>query len=256
MKRDALVLFAAGSLRAVLTEVAAAFEARHGVRLVQTFGASGLLKARLAQGETADLFASANLAHPEALQRAGQAHAVLPFACNTLCVLAAPGFALGGATLVERLLDPAVRVGTSTPGADPAGDYAMALFDRIEAQGAGPAGAARALRRKALTLTGAADSPRPPAGRNLYAHVMTSGQAEVFITYATNAANARQQAPHLQCLALPPDLTEPVRYALALLGRPRPAAQAYADFLLGPEGQAVAARHGFQPPGNHGVTGP
>ena len=124
-----LTVFAAGSLRAALVRIAGDFEARpdgHRVRLV--FGAAGLLRERLEAGEKADVFASANLAHPQALADAGRAEAVQCFARNSLCALAAPSFALQGRTLVERLLDPAVRVGTSTPKADPSGDYAFALF--------------------------------------------------------------------------------------------------------------------------------
>ena len=36
------------------------------------FGASGLLRERLEQGEAADVFASANMEHPEALSRSGK----------------------------------------------------------------------------------------------------------------------------------------------------------------------------------------
>jgi hypothetical protein len=55
-----------------------------------------------------------------------------------------------GATLLATMLSGDVRVGTSTPGANPSGDYAWALFDRAEAV---RPGAASALRTKALQLT-------------------------------------------------------------------------------------------------------
>ena len=65
-------MYAVGSLRAVLTDAAKAYEAnRKDARVRFTFGASGLLKDRLLAGESADLFASANMAHPEAVQQAG-----------------------------------------------------------------------------------------------------------------------------------------------------------------------------------------
>ena len=34
--------------------------------------------------------------------------------------------------LLARLLDPELRIGTSTPKADPSGDYAWALFAKSE----------------------------------------------------------------------------------------------------------------------------
>lgn len=125
-------LAAAGSLRAALSEVAAAFAASPGgMPVTETYGPSGLLRQRIAGGEGFDLFASANMAHPEALGRERRMPAVL-FARNRLCALVRPGLEVTSANLLERMLDPAIRLGTSTPRADPAGDYAFALFARAE----------------------------------------------------------------------------------------------------------------------------
>ena len=55
-------------------------------------------------------------------------------------------------TLVQRMLEPALKLGVSTPRADPAGDYAVQVFERIEKSGV--AGAASKLSAKALQLTG------------------------------------------------------------------------------------------------------
>src|SRR5262245_34829035 len=86
-----LRVHAAGSLRAALTEVAQAFERSDpAVRIRFTFGASGLLKDRIAAGEPTDLFASANMEHPQALVSAGLAGAVQRFARNAMCALVAP----------------------------------------------------------------------------------------------------------------------------------------------------------------------
>jgi ABC-type molybdate transport system substrate-binding protein len=243
-----LGVYAAGSLRAALTEVQAAFERQQAARLNPVFGASGLLKDRIVGGEAPQVFASANMDHPQALVQAGKADAVTPFARNTLCALAAPGFALQGKPLALRLLDADVRVGTSMPKADPAGDYAFAMFDRIEATGSAPAGAAAALKAKALTLTGGPDSPRPPPGRNVYGELMAAGQADVFITYCTNTTQARQQQPQLQVLEIPGTINVGALYGLALLKPVGALAQAYAQFLLGPQGQAILASHGFRAP--------
>ena len=72
-QEPAVKVLAAGSLRAALTDVARAFEAAAPGRRVELgFGASGLLKDRLAAGERADVFASANMEHPQALADAGK----------------------------------------------------------------------------------------------------------------------------------------------------------------------------------------
>jgi ABC-type molybdate transport system substrate-binding protein len=49
-----------------------------------------------------------------------------------LLALAAPGFEVTTATLLARMLEPAVKLGTSTPKADPAGDYAWRVFAQAD----------------------------------------------------------------------------------------------------------------------------
>jgi molybdate transport system substrate-binding protein len=248
---DTATVFAAGSLRAALTDVARAFEQQGAAptqRLQLSFGASGLLKDRIAAGEPAQLFASANMHHPQALQTQGLATRVQPFARNTLCALAVPGFALQGRSLAQRVLDADVRVGISTPVADPSGDYAFELFDRIEASAAGPAGSAAALKAKALQLTGGPQSPPPPAGRNVYGALMASGQADVFITYCTNATQARQEQPQLQLLQWPAAINVSATYGVATLNQAGETARLFVGFLLGPHGQDILRQHGFSAP--------
>lgn len=240
-------VLAAGSLRAALTDVARAFEAgRPGAKVELGFGASGLLKDRLAGGERADVFASANMDHPQALAAAGKAEPPKAFARNTLCALGAAGFQATPETLVDRLLDPAVRVGTSTPKADPAGDYAFAMFERIEKSGR--AGAQKILADKALQLTGGPNSPPPPKDRNVYGALMASRQADVFITYCTNAVIAQREEPTLVRIEVPESVNVSASYGVTLLnGAPEPARQ-FVQFLLSPPGQGVLARHGFAAP--------
>lgn len=250
-----LTVHAAGSLKAAFGEIARRFEAApDGVPVRLVFGAAGQLQQRLLAGEPADVFASANLEHPAALVALGRAEAVRPFACNALCALAAPGFALGTATLLERLLDPAVKLGTSTPKADPSGDYAFALFDRAEAAGLVPAGGAARLKAKALQLTGGWNSVKPASGRNTYGALVASGQADVFLTYRTNATLALREEPRLQVLALPAAIDEPVRYGLVVLNdavaprREHEAARRFAAHLFERQSQNLLQSLGFLPP--------
>jgi molybdate transport system substrate-binding protein len=248
---DALTVYAAGSLRGALTQIGKDFEAASGggaIKVNFVFGASGLLRDRLQSGERADVFASANMEHPQALADAGKAGAVQAFARNALCALAAPGFELRGKTLAQRLLDADVKVGISTPKADPSGDYAFEMFERIEKTGAAPAGAAERLKGKALQLTGGANSPPPPADRNVYGALMSSGQADVFITYCTNAAVARKEVPSLQVLAVPDAINVNGSYGLALMQPSSPTARRFVEFTMSAAGQRRLAEVGFLAP--------
>jgi molybdate transport system substrate-binding protein len=244
---SALTVFAAGSLRGALTLIAQDFEASAGGAKVNfVFGASGLLRDRLQAGERADVFASANMEHPQALADAGKAQPVQAFARNALCALAAPGFELRGKSLAERLLDADVKLGTSTPKADPSGDYAFEMFERIDKSGM--RGAAERLKAKALQLTGGPNSPPPPADRNVYGVLMSSGQADVFLTYCTNAAIARKEVPSLQVLTVPDAINVFASYGLAVMQPPSPLAQRFVEFMLGAAGQRRLSEFGFLAP--------
>ena len=134
------------------------------------------------------------------LARAGKAGPVVLFARNRLCALARPEVGVTSDTLLDRLLDPAVTLGTSTPRADPAGDYAWEVFRRAEALR--PGSQAR-LEAKARPLVGGPTSAPPPADRSVYAQLLADRQADLFLTYCTNATQASREAPSLQLVSLP-----------------------------------------------------
>jgi molybdate transport system substrate-binding protein len=167
------------------------------------------------------------------------------FARNALCALAQPWIEAGPEELLDVLLNPAVRVGTSTPGADPSGDYALAMFEKA---GRLRPGAGKTLTGKALRLTGALDSAKAPGGRTLYAWTMAEGRADVFLTYRTNALLARAEMPWLRLIELPGELAVRADYGLVVLVGAPADATTLALFILGLEGQSILARHGFHAP--------
>jgi molybdate transport system substrate-binding protein len=160
-----VLLHAAGSLRDTLTDVAKAFETSGGGRVRQKYGASGTLRDTIASGEHAEVFASANMAHPQSLAQAGKAGPVVLFARNRLCALVKPGLAVTADNLLERMLSADIKLGTSTPKADPSGDYAFEVFGKAEAINAG---SRATLEQKARQLTDGATSAQPPDGRSVY----------------------------------------------------------------------------------------
>jgi ABC-type molybdate transport system substrate-binding protein len=244
---EVVAVYAAGSLRAALIDVAREFEGdRPGTSIRFTFGASGLLKDRLLAGEAADVFASANMEHPEALQQAGKSGPVQRFARNSMCALARPNLHVASADLVGRMLDPAVRLATSTPVADPSGDYAWEVFRRVEQSGR--ADASRILGAKALQLTGGpASPPAPPGPGSVYGNWVAQGGADIFLTYCTNATVAAREQPALQVVALPAAIDVSASYGIVALAGASAPGRDFVAFVLGPRGQAILARHGFAP---------
>ncbi len=245
MAQEAKV-YAAGSLRAPLIEAALAFESEGGGKVGFEFGPAGVLKDRLAKGEHADVFASANMEHPQALAAAARSGPVRMFARNQMCALAPARLGVDTGNVLARMLESNVKLGTSTPKADPSGDYAWQIFERAENV---KPGAFETLSKKALKLVGGPDSPPPPPDRSAYAALVAGGLADIFLTYCTNARIAQKEDASLVSIALPETLAVGADYGLVTMRGASPTGEAFAAFILGAEGRRVLVSHGFSPPG-------
>jgi ABC-type molybdate transport system substrate-binding protein len=243
---DPVLLHAAGSLRLALTDVIAAYEPTAGVTVRPTFGASGTLKDAIAKGERAQVFASANMEHPQALADAKKSGPVVLFARNRLCALVRPGLAVSPATLLDRILDPSIKLATSTPKADPSGDYAWELFRKADKLNPG---SFAILEKRALQLIGAPTSATPPKGRVAYAWHIAEGRADIFLTYCTNAMAAQAEVPDQQMVQIPDALAVGADYGMTVMADAPSGAYRFAMFILSPPGQKILARHGFSAPG-------
>ena len=245
-QQPSVQLYAAGSLRAPMTEIVQAFAASGGPAVNATYGASGLLRERIEKGEPADVFASADVGNPLALARASRATAPVVFARNRLCALAAPDVAVNSDTLLDRMLDPQVKLGTSTPKSDPSGDYAWQVFEKAEKL---RPGALKTLDAKALKLTGGTNSPPPPTDRSIYGVMIAEHKADIVLTYCTSVLQAVREVHGAQRIALPETLAVGADYGLTTTKNAPPGAERLATFILSPQAQGILARHGFAPGG-------
>jgi molybdate transport system substrate-binding protein len=239
-------LYSAGSLKGAWLETIQAFEAATAIKVQPRFGPSGVLKDDIVAGAKADVFTSANMEHPQALAAARLSGPVVLFARNRLCAIARPGLDVAPATLLDRMLDPAVKLATSTPKADPAGDYAWTVFRKADIV---RPGAFAQLDKKALQLVGGPNSAPPPAdGRSGYGALVAQGAADLFLAYCTAAKVAQQENPTQRVIALPPELAVGADYGLTVLKGAPPEAYQFAMFILSPEGQGILAKAGFDAP--------
>jgi len=184
-----LRVLGAGSLREVMGEIGKRYEQATGTTVVADFGPSGLLRERIEKGEHADLFASADMGHPLTLLRHGRTTRVAMFTRNTLCGVALPKVGLTSANFVERLLDPAVKLGTSTPKADPAGDYTWARFRRGDAL---RPGSYEILEQKAQHIVGGPANNTPVDGKDPAVAALASGRVDIFIGYSAPNCGCRK----------------------------------------------------------------
>jgi molybdate transport system substrate-binding protein len=245
MAEETVLLHAAGSLRGALSEVASGFEAAGLGKVQAKFGPSGILKNEIATGEKAQVFASANMEHPQALASEKHSSPVVLFARNRLCALVRSGLHVTPASLLGRMLDPQIKLGTSTPKADPSGDYAWELFHKAEKI---MPGAYATLDKKALQLTGGPSSPPASQGRSAYGEFIAQGAADIFLTYCTNALVAQRENPAQQIVQLPDELSVGADYGLTVMNGASVSAHRFALFILSVDGQRTLAKHGFAAP--------
>ncbi|SDA64825.1 substrate-binding domain-containing protein [Mesorhizobium qingshengii] len=70
---------------------------------------------RIEQGDRPDLFLPANFAHLARLAELGLSGSPVVFARNTMAAAVRRAANVTTGTFVDQLLDPAIRIGTSTP---------------------------------------------------------------------------------------------------------------------------------------------
>ena len=239
---DELRLLGAGSLREVTAEIGKRYEEATGTKVVADFGPSGLLRERIEKGEHADLFAPADMGHPLKLLRDGRAARVAMLTRNTLCGVAVPRVGLTRENFLDRLLDPAINLGTSTPRADPAGDYAWVMFRRADAL---RPGSYKILSGKAKQIVGGPTNNAPVDGKDPAVAALAAGQVDIVIGYCTGAKLRLSQMPELHVVEVPPEIAAGPEYGLAVLKGADPGACDLALFMLSLEGQQIFSRYGF-----------
>ncbi|WP_416193039.1 substrate-binding domain-containing protein [Nitrobacter sp. TKz-YC01] len=247
-----LRVFAAGSTRGVLAAIAEDYTRATGQRFELTFGPAGLLLNRIRKEGGADVYVSANMQHSQRLFQEGGGTRPVIFARNRLCVTGRSELGLTQETLLDKLLAPSMKIGTSTPGADPGGDYAQEFFDRAETV---RAGAKERLIKNARQLVGGPTSPKLPAGETAVHYFFSRHEADVFIGYCSSHTKIGIKTEKPSDVAttrieVPPPLTMPINYGLTIPTTNEKedrskAAYRFALYLMSPDAQRRLPEYGF-----------
>ena len=236
---------AAGSLKDAFTAIFADYTKQYGGSFAPVWGPSGTLRERLQNGEAFDIFASAALPHAQAPDRRG--HIRSQRAVHTQRSVRGnrrrhrarqrqPGR--------DAMLKPDTRIGTSTPVADPAGDYTWEIFHRIEAL---RPGAFKILSDKAQQLFGGPASAAPVNGRPRLLVALDDRQIDLFIYYCSSAREIVKASAKYKSVELPPALSVGPEYGLTVSRKASPGAADFAMYLLSPPGQTGVKAFGFHP---------
>ncbi len=238
-------VFAAGSLTGAMTAVAKLYSQQTGQQIETVFGPAGLLLKRIENGEPADIFASANMEHPQKLADDGFATQPIILVRNRLCATALPEFKLTTENFLDRLLDPHVGLGTSTPKADPGGDYAWMMFAKAEKV---RPGAQATLEKKAQQLVGGTNNPPVPKGQNAVKYFFAQKKVDIFLGYCSS--HQATPDPEFASVELPAAVAVAADYGLSVVTREpksHDAAYRFALFLLSPQAQKIISEYRFTP---------
>ncbi|HXT95230.1 MAG TPA: molybdate ABC transporter substrate-binding protein [Polyangia bacterium] len=228
-----LVVFAAASLREVFATVAARFEEEHpGTHVLANAAGSQELRAQIEQGAAADVFASADERHMNALVSEGLAAAPAVFACNEPVVVVRSGLAGSLKTFAD--LPRAERIVVGAPEV-PIGAYTARVWRK----------AARKLGDDFAARVQAKIVSRETNVRQVLAKVVL-GEADAGVVYRSDA---RAAAGKVAVVEIPADLNVTAAYPIAVLeAAPHPeAARAFVDLVRSPTGLAALREAGFVP---------
>jgi molybdate transport system substrate-binding protein len=241
---DNLIVMGAGSLSDAFTDLLRRFPAGADTIAAPEFGPSGLMREKIETGLDVDLFASADMEQARRLAVGHPERSVIHFTRNRVCAVARMAVGLTTTNMLDRLLDPAVRLATSTPGADPGGDYAWAVFARAESV---RAGARAALEAKAQQLYGGgAKTPPLVPGKGAVEGIFMSDRADVALAYCSGAPAVVREVPGVAVVPLPQELSVGPAYGMVLLNT-KALTLRFASFIMSEGGQAVMKAHGFDP---------
>ena len=242
-RADDLVVYAAGSLREAIGQIAFEFSQASGITVKTEFGPSGRMRERIEKGERVDLFTSADLGHARKLVDDGRASLMAVFVRNALCVLSPAKFGATTETLIDKMLAPGIRISVSTPKVDPLGDYTLKLFEQMETI---RPGSQAAMQARAVVLDTPPGAPPPKSG-DTNTDAILDGRVDASIVYCSGRARYTQLLPSATVADFPPELNVGPEYGLALLKNANPAAAMLALTILSPAGQKILADHGFRP---------
>ncbi|MBE3591063.1 MAG: molybdate ABC transporter substrate-binding protein [Firmicutes bacterium] len=236
--RGEIVVFAAASLTDAFQDIGRAFEAAHpGTRVTFSFGGSSALRMQLEQGARADVFASANEAEMAKAESGGLLTGKpLIFARNRLVVIVPKDNPAHLKTLHD-LAKPGVRLVTAADGV-PIAAYTQDLLRRLSRD---PQYGSDFVQRVNANVVS-----REQDVRQIVLKV-SLGEADAAVAYATDVTP--DVAGKVRTVEVPGAFNVLAAYPLAVLKTaPNPAgAEAFARFVLGPDGQSALKKWGFLP---------
>jgi molybdate transport system substrate-binding protein len=224
-----ITVFAAASLREAFEDLAKTFEAKTKVKVRLNLAGSQELRTQVEHGAKADVFASADQKHMDALVTGKLAENPRTFARNTPVVIVPKGNPAKVGSFDQ--LPKAKKIVIGTPEV-PIGNYTLQILDKAGAD------------FKAKVIANVAS--RELNVRQVLAKV-TLGEADAGVVYRTDALAGKDK---VEIIEIPAKVNVIAEYPVAVLSKApqAAAAKAFVDLLLSGDGQKRLAAAGFVAP--------
>jgi molybdate transport system substrate-binding protein len=229
--RRELVVFEAASLKDVFAKLAVSFEKDNpGVKVIANAAGSQELRAQIEHGAAADVFASADRKHMDALAAQSLVASPTIFACNEPVIVVRAGLTPPIKGLAD--LPRAERIIVGTPEV-PIGAYTLQILQKA----AGKLGADFPKRVEARIVS------RELNVRQVLAKVVL-GEADAGVVYRSDALGARDK---VQIVDIPRDVNVIAEYPIAVVkAAPQPElARRWVELVRSPAGATALREAGF-----------
>ncbi len=226
-----LVVFAAASLRDAFVALGTDFERAHpGVKVVFNFAGTQALRTQLEHGARADVLASADQRHMQALLEAKLVEKPRTFAQNEPVIVVAKNPASEIQTLADLPKAERIVIGAAEV---PIGRYTLEILER----------ASKVHGSDFRTRVEAKVVSRELNVRQVLAKV-TLGEASAGIVYRTDAVSAGDR---VRLVTIAPEINVAAEYPIAVVTKAAEPelARAWVGLVLSADGQRVLREHGF-----------
>ncbi|HEY0384975.1 MAG TPA: molybdate ABC transporter substrate-binding protein [Pyrinomonadaceae bacterium] len=221
---------AASNLTDAFAELGRRFTEQTGVRVIYSFGATADLAKQIENGAPFDLFASADVEHPDELNRKGllasETEAV--YARGRLVLWIPPESRAQQVERLEDLAKPEVeRIGIAKPDVAP---YGRASVEALRSLGLWPQ-----------------LEPRAIYGQNVSQVKQYAATGNVDVAFIPQAL---VRAGEGRAIEVDERLHQPIEQALAVIkaSGKQEEARLFRDYVLGPEGQSLLEQYGYRRP--------
>lgn len=230
-----LKVFAAASLKTSFTEIKSKYEAAHaGISISYDFDGSQILENQLANGAAADVFASADKLHMQKANDAGLVGTSQIFAKNKLIVIV-PASNPAKIFTLKDLGNKGVKIDVADPSV-PAGQYGLQVLDNLgKSADYGPA----------YENSVKANFVSRETNVEAVVQKVQLGEADAGIVYQTDVTPAI--ANKVIAIDIPANFNVIAEYPIAVTKHTAHIneAQAFVQYILSSDGQAVLAKYHF-----------